>query len=176
MKKAALLLLAVVIFGLGLAFSQPPATDTHGATVVIPSGGIRIRFTLGSSNTNVPNPDSVDFVFTPATFTAGTFSPTNPSFNWDDIRVHSNSNAGWQVVVFTTGSATFDWSKIEMTPTGAGVSYYDLGSTFMIADEKGKTGGWRRLGIDPEDYVLTLDGTEDPGTYTATVVFTLQTP
>ena len=176
MKRASLLLFAVVIFGLGIVFAQPPAIGSHGAVVVIPSGSIRIRFTLGNSNSNVVDPDSVDFVFTPATFGPGTFSPTNPSFNWDDIKVHSNSKDGWQVVVLTTGSAGFDWSKIEMTPTGAGVSYYDLGSTYMIADEKGKTGGWRRLGIDPEDYLLTLDGTEDPGSYVATVVFTLQTP
>jgi hypothetical protein len=174
MKKAALLLLAVAILGAAPALAQTVlATRTHGATVTIPDMAF-IRFTMGASDADVAAPDPVEFIFNSATYDVGTFSPTNASFNWDDIKVFYNGGSDWQVVVSTVGSTGFDWTKIAIKPTVA--DPYDLGNTSIIESDTGKTMGWRSLGIDPADYLITFDGTEDPATYTATVTFTLQNP
>lgn len=177
MKKAALLLLAVSFLGLGVAFAQTVIdTRTHGAVVTVPNMAY-IRFTLGASDADVLLPDPVEFIFTTATYDIGTFPPTNAAFNWDDIKVFYNGNADWEVVVSTTVTVgTFDFTKIAMIPTGAGVSPYTLGATSTIVADTGKTLGWRSLGIDPSNYQISFDGSEDPGTSLATVVFTLQNP
>jgi hypothetical protein len=178
LKKAALVLLALALFGFTAAFAQTTlAIRTHGASVTVP-GMAFIRFTLGTSTADVAAPDGVEFTMTTGTYDVGTFNPTNASFNWDDIRVFYNGTAAWEVVVSTTGASTgFDWSKVGMTPTGAGVSPYDLdGTPDTIVSDTGKTNGWRALGIDPTNYQVNFDGSEDPGTYSNTVVFTLQNP
>lgn len=177
MKKAALLLLAVSFLGLGVAFAQTVIdTRTHGAVVTVPNMAY-IRFTLGASDADVLLPDQVEFIFTTATYDVGTFAPTNAAFNWDDIKVFYNGNADWEVVVSTAVTlGTFDFNKIAMTPTGAGTSAYTLGATSTVVADTGKTMGWRSLGIDPSDYRITFDGSEDPGISTAVVTFTLQNP
>jgi hypothetical protein len=152
MKKIALILLAITVVGFGAAFAQTTLTNrSHGATVTVP-GMAFIRFTLGTSNADVALPDGVEFIMTTATFNVGTFSPTNASFNWDDIKVFYNGSAPWEVVVSNTGSAGFAWSKIAMTPTGVGVVGYDLGSTTTIVTDLNKTNGWRSLGINPSRF------------------------
>lgn len=176
MNRAAILLLAITLFGSGIALAQTPLFARPNLAVVqIPVKSVlAIRFTQGTSNSNVALPDTVEFIFTSGTYTLGTFGPTNAAFNWDDIKIFHNDKGDWEVVVSTLGSPGFDWSNIGITPTVA--APYDLGSPYTIEADSGKTLGWRSLGIDPADYRITFDGTEDPGTYTATVIFTLQSP
>lgn len=178
MKKIVLTLLALAFAGFATnALAQAAlAARQHGATVGIP-GMAYIRFTDGASTADVTTPSGVEFLFTTATLDVGTFAPTNAaSLNWDDVAVFHNLNTAWNVQVSTAGAATFTWSKIAMTPTGVGTSAYDLGNTSTVVSDTGKTNGWRSLGIDPANYVLTLDGSEDVGTHAAVVTFTLFGP
>ena len=45
-----------------------------------------------------------------------------------------------------------------------------------IATDSGSTGGWRSLGFNGLDYVLTVQGDEDPGRYTTVVLYLLTNP
>ena len=45
-----------------------------------------------------------------------------------------------------------------------------------IAFSRGSSGGWRSLGFNGWDYGLTVDGDEDPGTYTTVVTYLLTAP
>lgn len=59
------------------------------------------------------------------------------------------------------GSASFDAS-------------WQLGTTLrQIATRTGSTGGWRSLGFNGWDYELSIDGSEDPGSYRTTVTYTV---
>jgi len=45
-----------------------------------------------------------------------------------------------------------------------------------IANDSGSTGGWRSLGFNGRDYVLSVQGDEDPGRYTTVVFYLLANP
>lgn len=176
-------LVLAFVLAAGAAMAQTVrGSASHDVSVTIPE----IAF-IRISNGNAPitgTPTAVQFGFTAATFQTGVaLSPTNAgTFNWDDVQVLINRDSNWEVVVSTTDTSTaatsFDWSKVAMTTTGTGVADYDLGTggpTTLISAST-KTTGWFDLGIDPDAYTVTFDGTEDPATYTSTVTFTLQNP
>lgn len=183
MKKTVLTtVLLTLLLAAGAALAQPslPDSRSHGVSVDIPSMAF-IRMTSGDGVADVETPTPVEFAWSADAFTSigdGTYAPTNAgSFNWDDVQVRYNGDGGWQVAVSASGSEEFDWSKIAMTPTGAGTSSYDLAADgAIVVEDSGNTTGWRSLGIDPADYRVTLDGTESTGAYAATVTFTLQNP
>ena len=184
MKKTVLTTVVLtLLLAAGSAFAQPgPPTlpnKTHDVSVDIPPMAF-IRMTSGAGVADVPDPTPVQFAWTAAAFASigdGTYAPTNAgAFNWDDVQVRYNGDAGWRVEVSALGAEGFDWSKVAMTAAGTGVSPYDLGTDADIVSDAGKTTGWRSLGIDPANYRVTLDGTESTGTYAATVTFTLQSP
>jgi len=189
MKKTVLTTVVLtLLLAIGAAFAQPGpppsgptvlGTNGHGVSVGIPSMAF-IRMTSGGGVADVAAPTTVEFSWTAAAFASlgdGTYAPTNAgAFNWDDVQVRYNGGGDWQVAVSTSGDTGFDWSKVAMTPEGAGVSPFDLGTAATVVDGSGNTTGWRSLGIDPADYRVALDGTESTGTYAATVTFTLQNP
>ena len=67
--------------------------------------------------------------------------------------------------------------RISVQPAKA--SDYVLGAFKLNGDrvaEGKQTQGWRPLGISGADYRLFVDGTETPGTYTATVTYSITAP
>lgn len=181
-KTVSTTVLLTLLLAAGAAFAQistPPPTKGHSVSVGIPSMAF-IRMTNGDGVADVAAPSPVRFQWTSDAFASiapGTYGPTNAgAFNWDDVQVRYNGDGGWQVSVSASGDEGFDWSKIEMTPAGAGTSSYDLGADAIVVGDAGNTTGWRSLGIDPANYRVTLEGTESTGAYLATVTFTLQNP
>ena len=174
MKKAFSLLAAAAVLSSGMVFAQ--AEQSHEVNVKIPNV-LRIRLTQGDSNAAATNPDPVefDFITREAVFDTGTiFGPTNgPTYNWDDVRVFSNNQNGWEVFV-TVDNSDFDWGKIKVAADGVhafnGGFDLDGGS---IAGHSSKTGGWESLGFGPQDFTAEFDGSEDAGTYSTTVTYTI---
>lgn len=167
-------LVLAFVLAAGAAMAQTERdTAQHQVNVSIPEIAF-IRIVNG--NAPVASPDAVEFSFTATTYETGTaLAPTNADpFNWDDVQVLVNKNASWEVMVSASGSTGFDWSKVTMSPSNA--SDYNLGSDATIKTSSAKTSGWLDLGIDPANYEVTFNGTEDPATYTSTVTFTLQNP
>ena len=173
MKKALSLLAAAAVLSSGVVFAQNE--QSHEVNVKIPDV-LRIRLTQPNSNDAATNPDPVefDFIANEAVFDTGTvFGPTNSNFNWDDVKVFSNNQNGWEVFV-TTDNGDFDWGKIKVAADGAhafnGGFDLDGGS---IAGHGSKTGGWESLGFGPQDFSIVFDGSEDAGTYSTMVTYTV---
>lgn len=178
MKKVVVFLATLILVSTTAAFAQ--SSKQHGVNVEVPSL-LRIRFTAGTSTTDIATPDNVEFIFDATTYDVGTFGPTNAApFNWDDVKVFYNGLATWSVTVTNSGDLTFDWSKIVVTPNGSGAmaaaAAFDLTETAPIHTGAGKTSGWLSLGFGPADYGITFDGAEDPGAYSSTVTYSIATP
>ncbi len=191
MKKFLVSALAtLVLASFGSVFAQSNAAD-HDVRVSIPEV-LMLRFTLGSSNAAVAANLDIEFDMDgdtaydawlaaanpAATFEAG---PTNSGdLGWDDVKVFVNRSQPWSVTMtldneVVTPDAGWDWGKIQVTPSGAGVAT----NAFGLDDSgvaNGTARGWSSLGFGPQNYALTLDGSEIAGDYSATVVYTLTAP
>jgi hypothetical protein len=187
MKKVLTLIASILILSMGSVFAQTTATQdakSHDVEITIPSV-VRIRLATNATTTNVTSPDAVRFNIT--SFVPGVaLAPTNETFNWDRVIVLSNKSS-WSVTValsntsLPTGVTSFDWSKVSVN-VAANNSFtpanFNLGvdPTTKIATGPGKTESWQSLGFGPQSFRLTLDGTEDPGTYKTTVTYTITAP
>jgi hypothetical protein len=180
MKKfLATILASLVLVSFGSVFAQVQ----HDVTVTIPEV-VTIRFTDGTSRAPVTTDLDLAFNITgDAADFAGTYPPTNVATrDWADVQVFQNRATAWSVSIAVTPLATgFDWTKVSVTPGSANAiaTPFDLGSAGVIAANtylNAAPRGWNSLGFGPGDFLLTLDGTEDAGTHTATVVYTLTAP
>jgi len=176
MKKLVATLIATgMLVGIGTVLGQ--GLQSHEVVVTLPDLlSIRLVDTTDADDPSaeVLGPDAVVFDlggYTVDTFVPdGSYSPTNVSFNWDDVVVFANSVNGWQVTMALSADVGgFEWSKVSVA---AGLVDFDLGDT-NIASAAATTEGWLSLGFGPADFVLTLDGTEVTGTYSTTVTYTI---
>jgi hypothetical protein len=182
MKKLVVIsIVTTMLLGLGTVFGQASATAEHDVSVTIPSL-LMIRLTLDSNVEAVANPDAVVFSWDAAGFEpVGTFEPTNlDTANWDTVRVFANGD-GWSLSVATAATAGFDWSNVRVTPqevSGVTLAAFDLpdGASIALISGQDRTNGWRDLGFGPAQFALTLDGSEEPDTYTTTVTYTVSNP
>jgi hypothetical protein len=82
-----------------------------------------------------------------------------------DIRVERGSASG-----LTPDAVTH-------LPGGTMSAAWNLSNRWQrIANDTGSTGGWRSLGFNGLDYVLAVQGDEDPGRYTTVVFYLLTNP
>jgi hypothetical protein len=173
MKKLVATLIATgMLLGFGAAFAQDQKLedlDSHELQITIPPV-ILLRF-VTSAGVRVAA-DPVVFDILPGTFNPlGTY--TAPAANWSDIEVFFND--GDFTVEVETNNASFDWSKVTVTPAGSLVAEFDLpeNTNLEILGQTSSSGNWQSLGISPASYSLTLTGEEEPGTYTTTVTYTV---
>jgi hypothetical protein len=180
MKKVILTALAsLLMLTFGATFAQ--ATAAHDVTVTIPEV-VMLRFTSGASNAAVTSNQDVVFDLTDEfdDGLAGTYGMTNTP-GWDDLRVFVNRASSWSVtmglsdIVVPVGAA-WDWSEIVVTPSGSGLATNAFGLDDSGIVTAATARGWSSLGFGPQDFDLTLDGTEVAGTYSATVTYTLTAP
>lgn len=194
MKKSLVsVLVLTTLVSLGTAFAQ---SESHDVTIKIPEMlGVRIVDSGGDLATN----PGVTFDYQDAAYEQDYIDAVNAG--GDDLDPTAVTqfaglqvlyNAGGWHLTAAMGAITFtddfsasllgsgiSASDITVTPTGtpgAGVtnvvSSFDLSTTSDIATGSNTT-GWSEVGISGDDYTLTVNGDEDPGTYTATVTFTL---
>ena len=185
MKKYLIATLAMFVLGsYGVVFAQPfTSSASHQVTVTIPEV-VTIRFTNGTSR--APVTSNVNLAFAPTADQAsdgGSFQASNlASRGWDDVQVFQNRENTWSVsFAVIDPTADFDWDSIAVNPSGvdAIALAFDLGTPGAIAAntyDNANPRGWNRLGFGPADFMLTLDGTETAGDYSATVVYTLTAP
>ena len=174
------------------------STASHPLSITIPERiGIRI-VGPGTGPRTVEFDYGSDIATYLAAAAAGTaLLPTNVH-RIDDVQVDVAHRGRWYVYVqatpFTyTGPATgagLDLSTITvrrgvrsgLTQTaiaGPGGSASYAASWVLSADQQeiatrtGSTGGWRSLGFSGWDYELSIDGSEDPGTYRTVVTYTV---
>ena len=177
MKKVFGLLAAAAVLSTSVSFAQSDPLK-HEVNVKIPNV-LRIRFAQTSANPI----SAVQFDYAdPANlFDIGIpLEPTDANHTWDDIEVFSNK-AGWAVKVDVANQGTpFDWSKVSVTRAdttylSSAAFQLDDAATATITDNNktAKTGGWQSLGIDPANYRIEFDGSEDEGTYTAEVTYSI---
>ena len=177
MKKYLIVTLAAVVLG------TTSAQVRHNVTVNIPEV-VTIRFTDGTSR--APVDSNLDLVFSitgDAADFADTYAPINLSTrDWADVQVFQNRVSSWDVTVAVTGDDGFDWSKIEVTPSGTNAiaRSFDLtadGLEIAAHDYTNASArGWNSLGFGPRDFELTLDGTEDAGDFSVAVIYILTAP
>ena len=192
-----LAMLVVVSFGSVFAQSN---TASHDVRVRIPDL-LMLRIVDGTGNNTVAAPVvGFDFDTNAAGRAAymtvvedGAAADLEPtSSNFGDIVVLSN-RASWTVDVaaadftFTDNVATdgvdvdaygLALSDISVAITGADTSVgasFTLGTNQDIASGS-RTTGWRSLGIAASGYRITVNGDEAPGTYVATVTYTVTAP
>ncbi len=199
MKKTAATMFAMLaLVGFGGAFAQSSAA--HDVEVKIPDL-LMLRITDGSSNAAATNPAvNFDFVSDWATYMnaidAGGSAPLAPTSttNFGDIIVLS-SRALWRVDVVSTlfvftadvvagqAAAGLDLDDVTVVPSGTkGTNVTTVAASFNLSTTSSpiangqRTQGWRSLGISGSDYSLTVDGDEAPGTYVATVTYSIAAP
>jgi len=177
MKKLVATLIATgMLVGMGTVLGQ--GLQSHDVEVTLPQL-VMIRIVDSAAVDSDGNPTPFAGVGSPTavvfdlaneydanTFDpTGTYTPTNlASANWDDVAVFANGTA-WYVEIELAGD-TFDWDKVSVG------TMFDLVDGAEIADGL-MTGGWFSLGFGPDDFVLSLDGTEEAGTYSVTVTYTI---
>jgi hypothetical protein len=199
MKHLLRLAVLAALSTVGFGFAQ---TDSHDVTVRIPSV-LQLRVTDGTSTADATG-SSVTFDYQAAAnintylnaVNAGgaDLNPTAVN-NFGNVVVFSNRTATWSVnvaataLVFTnnlgvTGStgAGVALADIKVIPSGAqgtGVTTraanWNMGTTTAVASGT-RTTGWSALGFGGTDYRLTVNGNEDPGTYTSVVTYTITAP
>lgn len=68
-------------------------------------------------------------------------------------------------------------TAITHRPGGSMSAGWNMSNSWRrIARDAGSTGGWRSLGFNGLDYILTVQGDEDPGRYTTVVFYLLTNP
>ena len=185
MKKVFGLLAAAAVLSSGVSFAQitPPASSgnpsqSHDVNIKIPNV-LGIRLTNGTSNVAVADPTPVSFVLNDGqlSFDGGEFVPSNQGEgNWDDVKVFSNVT-GFNVEVGVTNGLGFDWTKVSVAANGGLASPFTLGALNPnIVTGAAKTNAWTSLGFGPDDFKLTLNGSEDAGDYSTTVTYTISLP
>jgi hypothetical protein len=195
LRLAVLSILAVASFGAA-------QSDSHDVTVRIPSV-LQLRITDGTSTADATG-SSVTFDYQAAAnintylnaVNAGgaDLNPTAVN-NFGNVVVFSNRNSTWNVNVAATaltftnnlgvtgatgaGVALADIRVIPSGTSGSGVTTvaanWNLATTTAIASGT-RTTGWSALGFGGNDYRLTVNGNEDPGTYATVVTYTITAP
>ncbi len=166
-----------LLIGLGGAFAQQQlgSDASHELEIVIPNVlMIRIDAT-GHSNVVFDYGRSFDAYFELLEGgNSGQLSPTDKSF--ENVSVFANYDA-WIVTVKADGDALVN-ERVSVRPTER--SAYLVVDAFQLNGDtiaKGaQTKGWRPLGIAGADYLLAVDGTETPGTYKATITYSITAP
>lgn len=179
MKKFAVLTIVgalLLTFGQAFAAVAPVNEASHELEIIIPDV-LMIRIDAGESASTRVTFDygsEFDTYFKMLEGGAdGDLKPTQQSF--ENISVFAN-RASWTVNVTAKGHELVN-QRISVQPAKA--SDYVLGAFKLNGDlvAQGKqTQGWRPLGISGADYRLFVDGTEPPGTYTATVTYSITAP
>lgn len=184
MKKVFSFLVVVATLVAGSAMAQ---TDTHDVTINIPEV-LQISIFDASNNVAVAPSVSFDYVTNAAAYLAmvnaggGALAATSSS-QFADVRVMSN-HASWQVTVSAAGALGIGLAlaDIDVTPSGvtgpnvATAPGWDLTGGVMAVGTATVGGGqlaFQSLGFSGNDYSLTVNGDEDPGTYTLTVTYTI---
>ena len=197
-RATALLLLLVVLLATLTPGWAQGTTAAHPLTVTIPERiGIRI-VGPGTGPRTVEFDYGSDIATYLAAATAGTpLLPTNVH-RIDDVEVDVTRNGRWYVYVQATpfaysgpaAGAGLELSAITVrrgvhsgltqnaiTGPGGSASYAAVWALSTdqqeIASRTGSTGGWRSLGFNGWDYELSIDGSEDPGSYRTTVTYTV---
>lgn len=191
-------LLTLILLVSSFAVAQQSNQASHNVTINIPNL-LMVRITNGS-NAAAPNPAvTFDLVTDIAAFIDAieNNTPLRPTnfVDFDDVIVFSN-RATWTVNVTAspisatqlTGLNTdlqgVTLAKISVAPRGSidtGIvtsraTSWELseGATFVASGIR--TQGWESLGFDGDDYLMNVDGTEDPGNYSTTVTYTISAP
>ncbi len=191
------LLISALLASLGSAFAQ---SASHELEIRIPNV-LMLRITDGSSNSAAVSP-AVNFDFQAAANVdtyldmvnggGGNLLPTSVN-NFGDVIVFSN-RATWNVTVAAsvvtfannlgiagiTGNGVA-LSDISVTPSGtAGLNVSSVSASWDLTGSTiangVRTQGWRSLGFGGDDYRFSVNGDEDPGTYTTTVTYTIAAP
>lgn len=194
------LLLTVLLFSFGFA----QTTDDHTVRVRIPNY-IGLKIVDAAGNINVyPNASVIfDYANDPATYYAAsigsqTLPPTQVN-NFVDVQVAVRGGSSWSIqvrgtnLVFTgTGTASgFLLSDIRvnrgavsgLTPDPSllrgpiKLTNWSLKTSYQtIFRSNGATMGWDSLGFNGQDYIIQVQGNEQPGQYTTVVTYRLTFP
>lgn len=141
--------------------------DTSGEVVTSPV----VRFDI----------DLADYLDVAEAASATEFTPT--SSNFADVRVMTN-RAGWSVTL-TAGALNFNsptsasaagLSLGDITVVDGAVQLFALDTAAAIGSGTNATSGWESLGFGGDSFRLSLDGDEEPGTYTWTITYTISAP
>lgn len=176
MKKVFGLLAAAAVLSTSVAFAQDQ--QSHDVNIEIPNVlGIRLT-NQTTGDAAVTNPTAVEFILNDGQmFGGGEFVPSNlGEGNWDDVKVFSNVS-GFDVEVEVTNGLDFNWNKVSFEADGLANGTFQLGALSPnIVTGAAKTNAWTSLGFGPDDFKLTLDGSEDAGNYSTEVTYTVTLP
>ncbi len=195
--RIALMLLLTIT---GVAQAQPGAS--HGVAIGIPSfTGIRIVGSGSGTQSVVFDFQAEPEPYLSALLDGEPLAPTHVD-RFDDVQLNITANGRWNVWVYATplttppGPGPHGLTLANIRVVAGAVSNLQpdavvgpsAASTFFagawtlaadpaqIARGIGSTSGWRSLGFNGHDYLLDVDGSETPGTYTTVVMYSLATP
>ncbi len=187
-----------------LSFVQAQTTDNHTVRVRIPNYiGLKIVDNLGNINV-YPNASVIfDYASNPATYYAATIGsqvlPPTQVNNFADVQVAVRGGASWSIsvratnLVFTGTGAAAGFALNDIRVIRGAVSgltadpsllrgpikltNWSLTNAYQtIFRSNGATMGWDSLGFNGKDYIIRVQGNEQPGQYTTVVTYRLTFP
>ena len=199
MQKYLLILVLLVLTSLGLAQS-----DNHQVTVRIPNYiGLKIVDALGNINVYPNASVTFDYASNPTAYMAAalgtqTLPPTLVT-KFTDVQVAVRGGASWSIRVnatpFTfTGTGTpagFTLADIRVIRGAVSgltadpsllrgpiqLSNWSLSTAWQtVFRSNGATIGWDSLGFNGQDYIIRVQGDEQPGQYVTMVTYELVFP
>jgi hypothetical protein len=187
-----------------VALAQVSDTDTHQLRVRIPNYiGLKIVDSVGNINVSPSASVTFDYAANPNAYMAAVLGtqilPPTQIDRFADVQVAVRGGASWSIrvratpFVFTgTGVASgFNLSDIRVNRGavsglvtdasllrgGTRLSTWTLGTTnTTIFQTNGATMGWDSLGFNGQDYVINVQGDENPGQYVTIVTYELTFP
>jgi hypothetical protein len=167
--------IGALLFGAGAFAQDLGGSASHELEIVIPEV-LMIRIdAAGASNVVFDYGTSFEAYFELLEDGSdGQLAPTERSF--ENVSVFANYEA-WLVTVEADGDALVS-ERVSVRPAAPSryMSVERFGLNGDTIARGSQTQGWRPLGIAGSDYLLAVDGTETPGTYTATITYSISTP
>lgn len=160
--------LMFMLVGIGRSTGSSPQSQTATLQFILaPRVGIYVGNDVTWDFTTMPN-------YPPSSFPQA-YSPTSPSSSpYMDIEYFINTNVNWALNIRGSGNPSPNLTLDEIQYSEAGSGSWTSLTTSNVPLRTGniKTTGWEPYNLD---WRVIMSGDEEPGTYTTTVIITMQT-